>query len=222
MVLELNSSEMMLAEKIIFIGMRKATDSMTFFTREKLVIKNLKITVKDVSVMNNFSNNISKEPITILTTELIGQLSGYSYLLFSDNDISKLMELCIPEQHKSMSEKSMQMLDSLLLEIDNIVSASVITQFSNILKVKIHGGVPSLKRLNAGELITYLSENHRSVPFLLSIECDFSNNNMSLNPEFIWILYSEFIKAVKNVAKDNNTIEAVNQFYNTINDNRAN
>ena len=45
-----------------------------------------------------------------------------------------------------------EMSDGILLEVDNIISASVITQFSNILNHRIHGGVPQLKKLDKNKI----------------------------------------------------------------------
>ena len=222
MPLELNKKELAFAEKIISIGMKKASEAMTFFTREKVLIKDMKIEIKDFSLINKFSTKITDEPTVILTTQLIGELSGYSYLLFSKSDVTKFSELCIPKQYQNNSEDSKKMLDSLLLEIDNILSASVITQFSNLLKVKIYGGVPDLKILKTSELSSYISDKLENPSYMLCIDCDFSNNNTTLNPQFIWLLDAEFLSKIKEASNDNTFIETVNQQYNSINDNRAN
>jgi chemotaxis protein CheY-P-specific phosphatase CheC len=98
------------------------------------------------------------------------------------------------------------------------MSASVITQFSNLLKVKLFGSVPDLKSLKTKELVKYISNMSENMLYMLFIECDFSNDNMTLNPQFIWILDAEFLSKIKIAANDNNFIETVNQQYNSIND----
>lgn len=222
MSLEINNKELAFAEKIISIGMKKASEAMTFFTREKVLIKDMKVEIKDYSFMVKFSTKMIEEPTIILTTQLIGELSGHSYLLFSEADIAKFSELCIPKQFQNNSEDSIKMLDSLLIEIDNILSASVITQFSNLLKVKIYGGVPDLKILKTSELNSYISDKSENPSYMLCIDCDFSNKNMTLNPQFIWLLNAEFIDKINKAANDNTFIENVNQLYNSMNDVRAN
>ncbi len=218
----LNKDELAFAKKIISIGMKKASDAMTFLTREKVLIKDLKVEIKDFLMIDKFSTKIAVDPTIILTTQLIGEFSGNSYLLFSSADVRKFSELCIPKQFQNNSENSKQILDSLLLEIDNIMSASVITQFSNLLKVKLFGSVPDLKSLKTKELVKYISNMSENMLYMLFIECDFSNDNMTLNPQFIWILDAEFLSKIKTAANDNNFIETVNQQYNSINDIRTN
>jgi hypothetical protein len=126
--MELNNFELELAEKIINIGLAKASDSMAFFTKEKVLLNSLEVTLKEMSVIESFSQKDQGDQIAILSTELIGELTGICFLIFSEMDCQKIEEVCLPEQFRSAVMNSTEMLDALLLEMDNIIAASVITQ----------------------------------------------------------------------------------------------
>ena len=51
--MELNNLELDLAEKIINIGLAKASDSMAFFTKEKVLVNSLEVTLKELATINS-------------------------------------------------------------------------------------------------------------------------------------------------------------------------
>jgi chemotaxis protein CheY-P-specific phosphatase CheC len=92
------------------------------------------------------------------------------------------------------------MSDGIMLEVDNIISASVITQFSNLLKVKIHGGVPNLKKVTSSEMEEYISSEVNNELYLISFKTSFESSKARFNPEFVWLFDNSFIDSIKNYA----------------------
>ena len=103
------------------------------------------------------------------------------------------------------------MLDALLLEMDNIIAASVITQFSNIFKFKVHGGVPGIKRIKVSELTPTVKNMSKNPSYLLYFKSNFNTYSMNINPEFVWLLDDNFINGVKKIASDQSAIESLNR-----------
>ena len=91
-----------------------------------------------------------------------------------------------------------EMSDGIMLEVDNIISASVITQFSNLLKVKIHGGVPDLKKVSFEEMEDYISSEVNNELYLISFKTSFESSKANFNPEFVWLFDNTFIDCIKN------------------------
>ena len=209
--MELNNLELDLAEKIINIGLAKASDSMAFFTKEKVLLNSLEVTLKELATINSFSEKHNDENIAILSTELIGELTGICFLIFSEADCKKIEEVCLPEQFRSDVINSTEMLDALLLEMDNIIAASVITQFSNIFKFKVHGGVPGIKRIKVSELTPTVKNMSKNPSYMLYFKSNFNTYSMNINPEFVWLLDDNFINGVKKIASDQSAIESLNR-----------
>lgn len=75
----------------------------------------------------------------LLTTEIFGELTGKSYLFFSQQEY----ELLTREIPKGSNLRS-SLKEEFLKELDNILSASVITKIANDLNRKMFGDIPVL------------------------------------------------------------------------------
>lgn len=131
----------------------------------------------------------------LITTDIIGEINGKSYLFLSDIDF-KLLTYHIPP---SMGD---DIKTEFIKELDNILSAAVITKLSNQLALKMYGDIPKLKNhilSNKSDLLdedlmiedtTYyinaiqiLIPEHPEVSptFVWSIDCNLTNNQPSIN-----------------------------------------
>jgi hypothetical protein len=129
----------------------------------------------------------------LLTTEVFGELTGKSYLLIPERDYAHLTKSIPEDESHSFSFK-----EEFAKELDNILSAAVITQLSNELRLKIYGDVPILVGKIAGDLkeiiIRDFGENTNEV-FLTGISFSF-DRNPDFNMRFIWVLNSHLLKAI--------------------------
>ncbi len=82
-------------------------------------------------------SNYSSEDCYVLITDVIGAVSCKSFLLLSEEDAEKLASICMEANGIVNIPK-----EELLKEIDNIVSAGLVSCFSKIMKLNIFGGVP--------------------------------------------------------------------------------
>ncbi|MBY0426214.1 MAG: hypothetical protein K2Q22_11300, partial [Cytophagales bacterium] len=79
--------------------------------------------------------------------------------------------------------------EAFLLEIDNIISASVITELSNALNLRIYGDVPKLFKVNSKELIDFMSskiEKHDPSSMIFGNTTFQFDKQDSVHPQFIW------------------------------------
>jgi chemotaxis protein CheY-P-specific phosphatase CheC len=209
----INSKEFELstAKEVINIGIAKAADSLSFFMKEKVLLKELTFKIKKIKRCRPISTK--KEEVNfVLTTEIIGELAGACYLLFSNVDAERIYRVSLPENVLSSKEQMKIMGPAMLAELDNIVSASVITQFSNLLKYKMYGGVPDLKEFSEAEINAYIASNSKKHDIAFSFKAKFSNEDNSFSPEFIWDLDAKFYEGIlkyldaKDIKKTRTTI----------------
>jgi len=154
-MLELNPKEVQLAREIISQGLVKAAESLSFFMNETITLQEFD-QEKHLSSPPPEINKKDQTNIQLLITKVIGELNGLCCLIFSEEEANQLRQSALPPEILNSPEMMAEMSDGILLEVDNIISASVITQFSNILKVKIHGGVPALRKVNYSELEEFI------------------------------------------------------------------
>jgi len=201
MDVELNHIELDVAKEIISIGLAKSADSLSFFTKTKTIIK-----VEDFTMSNEpkpVNLSVKEDPVCVLTTHILGELKGVCYLIFSQNEVRSIMEKSLPESILNDPEKYKMMSEGMMLEIDNIVSAAVVTQFSNHFDYKTHGGVPSIKFMTVNQMKDMLSENVDECNYVLNFKTLLISDGVGVNADFIWSMDYSFIEGVKKYIKKN-------------------
>ncbi|MEP4002539.1 MAG: hypothetical protein ABJM12_19170 [Ekhidna sp.] len=140
------------------------------------------------------------QDVHLIKTELMGELKGTSHLIFSEKEVSKLYEACLPEKiAKDDSNESTIMKLGFLTEIDNMVSAAVITEFSNFLDAEIYGNVPSLKVLKATELNEFITKESSEFESIIHFKAVFHGKELDICPDFIWVFHNKFVDKIKKL-----------------------
>jgi len=193
---KLNTQEKGVAINIISQGLIKAAESLSFFMNEKITFKEF----SEDEFLNSPPIDLGKKDennIHFLTTRVIGDLKGVCCLIFSEDEADSLRSAALPAEILESPEMMSEMSDGIMLEVDNIISASVITEFSNLLKVKIHGSIPDLKKVNFEEMESIIADEMSNKLFRISFKISFESSNSGFNPEFIWLFDNAFIECIK-------------------------
>jgi len=198
-----------IANEIVNIGLSKAADSMSFFTKEKVLIQGHHVQKIDANEIDNLPACSSNELLYILTTEIIGELEGVCYLIFTEEETEKLLEISLPESVKQDPDKVKMMGNAIMLEMDNIIVASVVTQFSNFFKYKMYGGVPRLNTENCDGLKKMIKTENADKNEYLYFKSRFHNSKLDISPDFVWILDDKFHEGVKTVAENDEVLRKI-------------
>lgn len=214
MAIELNQVELDITKEIISIGIAKAADSFSFFIKGKVMINlmDLKVNFKKYFPL---SRKYPTGRNYLLTTVIKGELKGESYLLFNEQEAESIVDANLPDSIKNNPEEKAKMTEAFLLEIDNIITASVITQFSNIFQRKIYGDVPSLNILAGNEINQFLSANHNKDLNVIYFNARFITENTEINPEFIWLMDDTFFEEVKKLLSNEKKLELFQKLNST-------
>jgi chemotaxis protein CheY-P-specific phosphatase CheC len=194
---DLNSTELYAAKTIINKGLESAAQSLSFFMKEEISFNELSFSVNKVNKKTDFTSKFG-ENIHLLITNVIGELKGVCCLIFSEEEANQLQQTALPKEITENPELMAEMSDAILLEVDNIISASVITKFSNILSHKIHGGIPELKKLSFEEMSDFLSNNYSQSLFIISFKTQFKSAKLNFRPEFLWLFDYTFLDSIKS------------------------
>ena len=137
----------------------------------------------------------SDEPLTVVTTENKGELDGKSYLIMHQHECDQIYAICM----KAKTPETM-LLKEFLKELDNILSAAVITGISNALELEIYGDVPHILTTEAKTV-----ENIVAQDFTWNKQADAGNDyivtcirfrltcDKMCQPQFIWKLDNTFL-----------------------------
>lgn len=194
--------EQILANEIVNLGLKKAAESMAFFTKEKVDITASEVKKENLSKIDEIIDGTSPDLNYILTTEIKGELEGICYLIFSEKEVEKILEVSLPEKMREDPEKLRIMGDAVLLEMDNIIVASVVTQFSNAFEFKMYGDVPQLGKSTRSDLRKKLKAENTGRDHFIYFKSEMHSENLDISPDFIWILEDNFLAGVQKVLAD--------------------
>ncbi len=184
--------------RIMNSGFDKAAASFSkFINRDVKIVNSQSLLVRH----DNFSYSSDEQgDVYVLITQIIGEISGKSFLIFSQEESQEIFHTL----NTSVSNDALK--EAFLMEIDNIISASVISEISNKLEIEIYGDVPQLLKLNSKDLQKYMTGEINSDGASSII---FSNTTFrfdqkdKIHPQFIWKLSSkvfELISSSKTIA----------------------
>lgn len=203
----LNDHEIAVAKKIINVALANAADAFSKLAKAKIKLQHVEIppNIPDNDLKHLISNN---DQLYVLITEVKGDIPAESYLVFTNQSADEIVELIMP----GAEAKSKEIKEAVLLETDNILAASVITQFSNFFNAHIYGDVPGLVKWNKGKTEEILTEKMQEYSLRVSFKTSFITNGLTIHPEFIWIFTHAFIDYIKWLANNKEACENLMQY----------
>ncbi|MEM0940706.1 MAG: hypothetical protein AAF600_08795 [Bacteroidota bacterium] len=197
MISDLNENELKVATKLIFEGLSMAKASMEQILQSPISIEQIEYGTSDMDT-DRFGGDESE--VHVIKTELMGELKGTSHLVFSEKEVKKLYEASLPKNIvEDESKESTIMKLGFLTEIDNMVSAAVITEFSNFLGVEMFGKVPTLKVIKAREINNYLTDASSEFEQIIHFKAMFQGKELGICPDFIWVFHNKFVDKIKDL-----------------------
>ena len=177
-------------ELLIRSGLEKSCNSLGFFLKDRVGLEKVVFTPAEEVAPANIAALFARKDI-ILYSEIMGDIKGICFFLLKESDVNLMLAKNFPKLEPG-SEMLKKIGDEFLLELDNIITASVVTEFSNALQVKMFGGIPH---------IHFPKNGNRAVEELLSGGTDFYSYNFScrylirdteFSPEFTWLFDRRF------------------------------
>lgn len=163
----------------------------------KLINKTVRITNSHYIIAHDGTDLscISEEAgdLYILVTQIIGDIPGKSFLVFNQEESKEIFATL------NMSSKNHELNEAFLLEIDNIISASVISNLSNALNIEIYGDVPKLLKVHSSEFQKVMLEEakHEEPSAIIFANTTFSfQTHERIHPQFIWKLSAKIFDKV--------------------------
>lgn len=196
--MKFNIIEEDLAKEIVNIGLAKAADSFSFFTREKVLIRSVDfqfLKLEELSIVSHKKG----ENIHLLSSEIKGDMSGWCFLIFSESEALNLFQISLPESMFNDPVKYSEMGAAVLKEADNIITASVLTQFSNLFNLNTWGHVPELQVLGRNDMIDFIASKGTEGDYVITFTATFVSDDFKIGPEFFWILDDKFVQGVRGI-----------------------
>ncbi|MFT2011435.1 chemotaxis protein CheC [Pontibacter sp. 13R65] len=166
-------------KEILNIGLARAADSFAAIARDKVLLKVPDIQIIEVKELISLVAKYETSHV-IIQSDIKGDFNGSTLLLFSDDHIARLSEICLSMLEVQKGELSL-MQESLLLEISNIITGALVTQLANILKSSIYGSPPKAPKSHiADSLKDILVQHPLFQPLVFTVITQFSHNLKSV------------------------------------------
>lgn len=166
-------------KEILNIGLARAADSFAAIARDKVLLKVPDITLIEVKELLNLVATYENTHI-IIQSDIKGDFNGATLMLFSDEHIVRLSEICLSMVDLQKGELSV-MQESLLLEISNIITGALVTQLANILKSNIYGSPPKAPKSHIADSLKGILVQHPLFqPLVFTVITQFSHNSRSV------------------------------------------
>jgi chemotaxis protein CheY-P-specific phosphatase CheC len=193
-----NSVFEMTWQKAFESGFLNASRAFSQLANNQVVYNNFHCGYHDLnsSGLNEDYQHYNKTPRYLITTEIFGDIPGKSYLYLSQTDFDHLTH-SIPD----INQGTANLRDEFVKELDNILSAAVITKLSNELKCRMFGNVPVLvgKVTSRLEDVIYddFSEQTEEV-YINSINFSFETQS-AVDLLFVWVFDKSLISQTELV-----------------------
>jgi hypothetical protein len=130
----------------------------------------------------------------LITTEVFGDISGKSYLFLSEQDINVLTRGIGGSGNHIETLK-----DEFLTELDNILSASVITKISNELSMKVYGDIPILVGHTDASINSMIMDDFAKRLEEIYVNAAFFTfeNHPTVSPFFVWVVDGNILNTLK-------------------------
>lgn len=191
----LTTDEQHKAEHIINSGLQQAAEALSFFMKQPVTVDQLHL--RDLQ----FDERVplpTQDHNYLLVTELVGDIGGFCCLIFSKEEVALLQQASLPPEILANEAIAREMGEAMLLEVDNIIAAAVITQLSNLLQCQLHGAVPELQILSAKDLEGFVEQRLNEQIHVLNFKANFKTADSAFSPAFLWFVQEPILSAIKD------------------------
>jgi len=200
MLNNLGENEIEVATKLINGGLSMAKTSMELILQSPIAIEKVDYGDEAQGLGNKY-NLPGDHNVSLLKTELMGDLKGSCHLIFTSDEVDKINKACLPQKVLADdSEQAKMMKLGFLTEIDNMVAAAVITEFANFLGLDLYGQVPSLHVVKSSEVNDYLGKESEVFDTVIHFKAIFNGSELEITPHFVWMVQDEFMKKIKEIS----------------------
>jgi chemotaxis protein CheC len=197
----INDLEKDILREIINIGLAKAADSFATIARDKvfLSVPDVQIVSPEEMAMVMPAGNRSD---AVIQSDIKGELNGKTFILFPEAQSTYLADVCIgPVTNFKGNYPAMRR--SLLLEISNMLTGSIVTQLANIFRVNIYGSAPVAVPFGVRKsFIDLISDFPVFKPFILTVNTQFVNTGRMVELPLIIVFDMDTVTKIINIIRE--------------------
>ncbi len=197
----LNDYEFDITRELFSIALANAADAFSKMSNEKVMLKGFEAHFIEGENIPALVASFASDEFYVLGTEIKGKMRGKTYFLLQRQDIQTLFKIFAPPAvHQIASDGQLSDIQQdILLELDNILSAAVVTQIANFLEVFIYGDIPKYHLKAAASLQTQLLQDVGSLRTVMHIRTQFQSYHTNMSPSFLCFFEDELVAVIREM-----------------------
>ena len=198
-ITKFSPTELDIIKEIISIAFSKSADSFALMAKQRILISyaDLKFWQPPKVFING--NHDPKEVLMMVVSDIEGDLKGKILLLFNKTDRKNIVRSCMNMEY-SEDEEFREMEKAFLLEFGNIITGTIVTQFSNIFNLKMHGKVPLMRSGLIKTMMHSITKEYELVSSaILTIQTMFAIKNIEMQPYLLLVFDDMSINKIQNI-----------------------
>ncbi|MEH0157877.1 hypothetical protein V6R21_27615 [Limibacter armeniacum] len=149
---------------------------------------------EEAEVALKAKENVEDQHLLMMTTEVIGDLQAGTYLVLEPEYKQKLCSHLLPASVVGQLE----MWEAVLLEMDNIAIAAMVTKLANILDVEIFGHVPEYAEDTCKNIVRVINEHKEEINPCYAVEGEFYSFKLQVPMKVLCYFGQDFIPQIEN------------------------
>lgn len=190
---ELPTNELEVVDDLIQSAFLNSAAAFSKFINKKVTIQAVVVDHSDKISVTTADENKS---MYVLLSQLKGDLRGKCYLNFSPSQAKEFFRICLSPEYA----KSDNMNAAILMELDNILTAAVVSIIANRLQINTFAYIPHLLRITTQQLAVLIANDYEEDNLILHFKTIFKIDDVDLSPEFIWIVEKKLINIILDSA----------------------
>lgn len=179
-------------EKAFQQGYTHAVSALTQLIDEKIYYENCLNKFVQVKDLHAHLKEFTTDGSHVLTTELFGDMAGKSYWVLDHETYERITQRIQTGLKATLLEKEF------VKELDNILSAAVISQLADKLNLNMYGDIPHLLERplpDLHEMIIADFRNWGTREFYVNAATLYFDESPGLRPLFLWVLDGHRLKS---------------------------
>lgn len=211
--IDISGVEKDILKEIINIGVARAADSFAVIANEKVLLRVPQVEVIEIYQATKLADNLAGYK-WVVQSDITGDIVGKTFMFLSADHQMHLIEICLKKSKEEVENAGDEMIESLFMEISNILTGSMVTQLANLLSLRLYGSPPNRPSHEISQTVkNVVYDFPLNKPLLFTIKTQFINKNTMVEFPMVIVFDMDTLEKILNIIR--NRIKEKGNFFAT-------
>lgn len=182
-----------LIENINTIAMNHAANALSVMLKDEVWVSKVERNPSSIASLLN-PNTAEGDTHFAVHTEVVGEIKADTYLFITSENENKICKKLLPSSTLGHEE----MREGILMELDNILIAAVVTKYSNLFYRTMYGHVPVLHKFNTSQLQELIASKTNNEESSFSFRAELQSFKYGIQMEVLASFDQTLVEPIKH------------------------